>query len=138
MRYLSIDLGTKRTGLAVGDDITRIVTPAGTSETSNPAQCVHLLKQAISEHQPDALVVGLPLNMDGTEGQPAKDARKRSKQLHGQTGLIVHLMDERSTSESANQMMSRSGLTHRAKKARRDSLAASAILSRFLEYQSSP
>ena len=138
MRYLSIDLGTKRTGLAVGDDITRIVTPAGTIETLNPDQWIHLLKQAISEHQPDALVVGLPLNMDGTEGQPAKDARKRSRQLHDQTGLIVHLMDERLTSESANQMMSRSGLTHRGKKARRDSLAASAILSRFLEHQSLP
>ena len=60
MRYLAIDLGDKRTGLAVGDDVTRIAGPVDVIETGAERECLTRLVQAVDRHGPDALVVGLP------------------------------------------------------------------------------
>ena len=133
MRYLSIDLGDRRTGLAVGDDETKIATPAGQIETSDPDQRIRLIERAIKEHRPDAVVVGLPLNMDGTEGPAARKARQVAEQVALRTGLPVHSVDERLTSESADDRLKGSGLTRKARKRRRDALAAAEILKDFLE-----
>ena len=133
MQYLAIDPGDKRTGLAVGDDRTGIVSPAGVIETSKPAQRLLMIERAITEHRPDELVLGLALNMDASEGPGAKKARQLAQQITERTGLPIHLVDERLTSELADQWMSGSSLTHKAKKKRRDALAAMAILKRFLE-----
>ncbi len=119
-------------GLAVADDQTMIVSPAGTIEAAGQARQIELIVEAVKTHEPDALVVGLPLNMDGSEGPAAAAARNLADALAGQLGISVHLADERQTSEAADQKMQRSGLTYKAKKARRDALAAAAILERFL------
>ncbi|MDX1681537.1 MAG: Holliday junction resolvase RuvX, partial [Phycisphaeraceae bacterium] len=132
MRYLAIDLGQKRTGLATGDDELEVVTPVGVIATASEGQRLQQLRQAIDDHGPDALVVGLPLNMDGSEGPAAESAREFARSLSEETGLPVHLADERRTSEAANAKMARSGLTHQGKKKRRDALAAAEILTRFL------
>ena len=133
MRSLAIDLGAKRTGLAVGDDETKIATPAGIIETASAEQRLDMIHRAIREHQPGALVVGLPLNMDGSEGPAGRRARQFARQLEARSALSVHLADERLSSDAADDHMTRSGLTHKAKKARRDALAAAEILRRFLE-----
>jgi putative transcription antitermination factor YqgF len=83
-------------------------------------------------HAPDALVMGLPLNMDGTEGPAAKDARAFAEQVQQRCGLVVHLQDERLTSFEADQRMARSGRTRGEKKELRDALAAAALLEDFL------
>jgi putative Holliday junction resolvase len=133
MRYLAIDPGDKRTGLAVGDDETNIVTPIGAIVHGSDNERLALLRKAVEQQQPDALVVGLPLNMDDTEGPAARKARALGDQLRDVFDLPVHLVDERLTSYQADQQMSQSGLTHAQKKARRDALAAAAILRDFLE-----
>jgi len=131
-RYLAIDPGDKRTGLAVGDDVTGHAGPAGVIEAADPAALLRGLRQAIEEHGPDAIVVGVPYHMDGSEGPGARKALALAILLEEHTGLPVHRMDERLTSFEAEQMLHGQGLTHKQKKARRDALAATAILRDFL------
>ena len=135
MRYLAIDLGDKRTGLAVGDDVTGLVTPA--EQIAKPAapgdELLAGIDAAIDEFGPGALVLGLPLNMDDTEGPRAALVRAFGERLAERTGLPVHYQDERLTSAEANWSMAQSGLTRGQKKNRRDSIAAAAILRDFLD-----
>src|SRR5690606_33552663 len=98
MRYLAIDLCQKRTGLAVGDDTTGIATPLQVIATASVAERDRLIAHAIDEHGPDALVVGLPVNMDGTEGPAAKATRTTGQAIAKRFGLPVHFVDERLSS----------------------------------------
>lgn len=141
MRYIAIDLGEKRTGVAVGESISGLVTPAGVLEVPSAAAGDGLLSAvlaAIDEHfgtSAGEVVVGLPLNMDDSEGPASKRARAFAAQIAARTGRAVHVQDERLTSADADWAMARSGLTHKQKKQRRDALAAAAILRDFLAAQ---
>src|SRR5690606_34893250 len=86
------------------------------------------LTALVHEHAAEALVLGLPLNMDGTLGPAAEKTQAFAETLLEATGLDVYLVDERLSSAAADEAMARSGLTHGQKKARRDALAAAAIL----------
>jgi putative Holliday junction resolvase len=138
VRYLCIDLGDKRTGIAVGDDVTRLATPVDVLEVPRDRDAGRALVEAvvrIVEEQigpRDELVVGLPLNMDGSEGDRSRMVREFAEAVRERTGRVVHLQDERLSSAQADWEMGRSGLTHKQKKARRDALAAAAILRDFL------
>jgi putative holliday junction resolvase len=133
MRYLAIDLGDKRTGLAVGDDITRTVSPAGMIEQPRGEAFMRAIDKAVAEYGPGAIVIGLPLNMDGTEGDAAKRVRELGRQIADATNLPVQYQDERLTSFAADQRMARTGRTHKQKKQIRDAIAAVEILRDFLE-----
>lgn len=140
MRYLAIDLGDKRTGLALGDTVTGIATPAGVVEVPIERRGGEALLEALAAAADEllgtggaGLVVGLPLNMDGTEGPRAKLVRAFAARLGAKTGHEVHLFDERRTSELADERMARSGLTHKQKKGRRDAIAAAVMLRGFLD-----
>lgn len=137
MRYLSIDLGDKRTGVAIGDELTGIVTPLEVINTSSEAERFTRLRDLIEWEGPGALVVGWPLNMDGSVGPSAEKCKAFADRLSQATRLSVHLHDERMTSAIADEQMAMSGLTHKQKKARRDALAAAAILRGFFEAQRS-
>ncbi len=139
-RLIGIDLGDKRTGLALGDTVTGIATPTGVLEVSIDERGGGALLDAIASavedlvgNGPAELVVGLPLNMDGTEGPRAKLVRAFAGRIGARTGRAVHLCDERRSSMDADERMARSGLTHKQKKARRDAIAAAAILRRYLD-----
>jgi putative Holliday junction resolvase len=145
MRYLAIDLGDKRTGLAAGDALTGLVTPLEVLSTPVARRDGEELLDAIAHAATDRLgdrpsggqiVVGLPVNMDGTEGQRARLVRAFAARIGERTGRTVHLQDERLTSADAEWELAGSGLTHKQKKERRDALAAAAILRDFLERQS--
>ncbi|WP_432798724.1 Holliday junction resolvase RuvX [Poriferisphaera sp. WC338] len=133
MRYLAIDFGEKRTGLAAGDDVMRIATPVEVVRTGSEMERERLILKAIDREGAEALVVGLPLHMDGSEGENAKRVRGWGESIGKASGLAVHYVDERLTSVAANDQMAMSGLTHKQKKARRDALAAAAILRDFLD-----
>ncbi len=132
MRYLAIDLGQKRTGLAVGDDETGIASPVGVVEAGGDEQRLTMIRHAIAEHGPDALVLGLPLNMDDSEGPGVQAARAFARLLETRLGLAVHLFDERLTTAAADEQMRGIGLTRKGKKQRRDALAAAVMLQSFL------
>lgn len=128
MRYLAIDLGGKRTGLASGDDLTGIVQPLKVIEAAPGDHLLRLLRREIEDHAPDAVVVGLPLNMDGTEGPSAKAVRAFAARIGVESGIEIRFQDERLTSFAAEGHLDRSGRTHREKKEIRDALAAAEIL----------
>lgn len=144
---MAIDLGDKRTGLAVGDTVTGLVSPADVlhiSVASNDGRdLLRAIRKAVEEQigprpaegryaPPGELVVGLPMNMDGTEGARARAVRAFAARVEAETGRRVHFQDERLTSVSADWSMAQSGMTHKDKKNRRDALAAAAILRDFL------
>jgi putative Holliday junction resolvase len=132
MRYLAIDLGDKRTGVAAGDDVTGIVTPVQVVQTA-PSLLQDELMKVIAAHKPDAIVLGVPLNIDGSDGPAAKKARAFGESLSQRARLPVHFQDERLTSYAADQAMNQTGRTHKRKKELRDALAAAEILRDFLE-----
>lgn len=139
MRYIGIDLGDKRTGIALGDSITRLATPVKVLDISITERNGDALLDGLAQEIDTLvgkghaeLVVGLPLNMDDSEGPRAKLARAWGGRLGIRTGRIVHYQDERLSSVDADWQMAQSGLTHKQKKERRDAIAAAAILADFL------
>lgn len=142
MRYLAIDLGDKRTGLALGDSITRIATPHEVLEiaiTNNDGVAlldalVRAINDAVGRPNADTtLVFGLPINMDDTEGPAAKKVRAFAARLAERAPYQIAFHDERLTTAQADWIMAQSGLTHGQKKARRDAIAAAEILKSFLD-----
>lgn len=134
-RFLAVDVGGKRTGLALGDTLTRMAMPVQVLHVPRGPALLEAVVAAVHEHAPDAIVMGLPLNMDGTEGPAVVQARAFAAEVGTRTGLTVHLQDERLTSFEADQRMARSGRTHGQKKDLRDALAAAALLEDFLRTQ---
>lgn len=141
---MAVDLGDKRTGLAAGDSATGIVSPIEVVEVDiqhgQGGPLLEAVARVVESQLGDnprlsrgEIVVGLPLNMDGSEGQRAKLVRAFAERLRTRCGRQLHFQDERLTSAEADWQMAQSGLTHGQKKQRRDALAAAAILRDFLE-----
>ncbi|MCH2132532.1 MAG: Holliday junction resolvase RuvX [Phycisphaerales bacterium] len=128
MRVLAIDLGDKRTGLAIGDEDTSMVMPVEVLEIPRGPRLLDAVKTAIETHGAERLVIGLPLNMDGTEGDRARICRAFGKELEDVSSLPIAFQDERLSSDEANRRMARSGRTHGEKKRLRDALAACVVL----------
>jgi putative Holliday junction resolvase len=133
-RYLCVDYGTKRIGLAVGDDQTRVATPletlSGTGRARKDAQVVLARGR---DFEVDAYVVGLPVHMDGVEGGQAKMTRKFGEQLAQVGGAPVHFWDERLSSRGADEVLEGHSGSPGKKRSRRDALAAQIILQEFLD-----
>lgn len=149
MRYVAIDLGDKRTGLAIGDTITGVVTPLDVLEVPVAVRGGEALLEALAKaveaqlgggaaSAKAGLVVGLPINMDDSEGPRAKQVRAFAGRIAAKTGFVVEFQDERLTSAEADWSMARSGMTRQEKKQRRDALAAATILRDFLRGKMSP
>jgi putative Holliday junction resolvase len=132
MRYLCLDLGDKRTGVAAGDDETGVAAPVGVLQVPLGDRLLTAVLDAVEAHGPDAIVLGLPLNMDDTEGPRARLVREFGRQLAAHTDRPVHYQDERLTSHAAEGQLAGSGRTHKEKKELRDALAAAEILRDFL------
>ena len=133
MRYLAIDLGDRRTGLAVGDDETGLVTPAATLPVAPGPALVDAIVRMIGKHDADTLVLGRPLNADGSEGPRARGTRKFGDSLQDATNVPLYYQDERLTNFAADQKLARTGRTHKQKKAARDAISAAEILGDFLQ-----
>ena len=134
MRYLAIDYGLKRLGLALCDPSETIVSPLCQFEHDHkrPHMALDRLTKIIAEHQVEALVVGLPLNMDDSEGAQARITRRFAENLAQHVAVPMHMHDERLSSAAADEMLSNSEFTKGKKKKRRDMLAACDILQSFL------
>jgi len=130
MLLMGVDLGDRRTGLAIGDDGMRIASPLDLIEVPRArlGELVRVIAERARAEGVGRIVVGLPLNMDGTEGPMAARSRAFGAALAEASGIEVAYQDERLTSAEADWEMAGSGLTHGQKKARRDALAAAAIL----------
>ncbi len=133
-RYLGIDYGTKRIGLAVSDPDGQVASPLTTLLSGgDPDTQARDVVRAAEDYGVEEWVVGLPLNMDDSEGPQSKLVRRFATCLARFTDDPVHLWDERLSSLTADDRMAQTGLTHKKKKKRRDALAAHVILQSFLE-----
>jgi putative Holliday junction resolvase len=132
MRLLAIDLGDRRTGFASGDTETKLVQPLEVVEAPFGPRLLEAVLRIITREGPDLLVLGLPINMDDTEGPAAARVRAFGAQLADRSGRPVRFQDERLTSFAAEQHLSRSGRTRGEKKKLRDALAAAEILRDYL------
>lgn len=127
---LGFDYGEKRTGIAVGQSLTRTATGLTTLHSKQKKIDWSAIEALIKEWQPDALVVGIPVHMDGTEQPMTLAARKFSRQLHGRFQLPVFEAEERLSSVEAEQFL---GSTE--DKAAIDQEAARIILQSWLNSQ---
>ncbi|MCH2136300.1 MAG: Holliday junction resolvase RuvX [Phycisphaerales bacterium] len=128
---LAIDLGDRRTGVAVADTDSGAIMPVEVLDIPRGPRLDAAVAALIEAHAPAALVVGLPLNMDGTEGPRARDTRQWALAIGHRAGIEVHLHDERLTSFEAEDRMR--GTSRREKKQRSDALAACVLLESFLD-----
>ncbi|MBI9018160.1 MAG: Holliday junction resolvase RuvX [Phycisphaerae bacterium] len=134
MRYLAIDYGLKRIGLAHCDPAEIIVGPFAQIDVDSEGlpKVFNKLINIIKENQFEAIVLGLPVNMDGSEGYQAKLTRDFAEQLCQKVAIPVHFQDERLSSSAADEMLAETGFTNKKRKARRDALAACEILRDWL------
>ncbi len=133
MRYLAIDLGDKRTGVACGDDILRLPSPIEVIDAPLREILLARLEKLVREYGPDAMVIGLPVNMDGTEGPRAKMAREFADECSKRFSIKTIMQDERLTSFAAEFSLNQSGRTHGQKKKLRDALAACEVLNDYFQ-----
>jgi putative Holliday junction resolvase len=131
MRFLCIDLGDKRTGLAICDGDEILASPLAVLEGQK--ELLDEIIKIAQQNQVEGLVFGLPLNMDDSEGQRAIQTRKFADQIKEKTNLPIFFQDERLSSFTAQNQLSQTGLTHKKKKNRIDALAAAEILKTFIE-----
>ena len=134
MRYLGLDLGTKTLGVSITDKtglITREL-PVIRFDFEEYDSALIQAKEVIDEYNISEVVLGLPKNMDGTIGFAANRSLKFKKLLEN-TGVIVHLVDERLTTKSAIDMMHKINKTEKNSKNIIDSVSASIILESYLK-----
>lgn len=130
---MAIDLGDVRTGVAYSDPTGLIAGRAFTITQPSPSRLLDDLCDEIVREQPDRVVVGLPINMNGTEGERARKSRAFAGDLRARTGADILLWDERGTSVTANRILSDAGKKRGKQRARVDAVAASVILQSYLD-----
>lgn len=123
-RIMAFDFGTKRIGIAVGQSLTQTAQEVAEIPARDGIPDWQTIADLLKEWQPDAVLTGLPLNMDGTENEMCARARKFAKRLHGRYGLPSYLWDERLSSEAAKSYRPSDNYRQNAV----DALAACAIL----------
>jgi putative Holliday junction resolvase len=132
MRCIGIDLGTRRIGLAYGDEL-GVATPLPALTQADAAQRWAALLAVIRERRATDLVLGHPLNMDDTAGPKAKEAEATAAKLRAELGLPVHLIDERLTSYEAETTIAKSKRREIRASGIIDSRAATLILQDHLD-----
>ena len=131
MRYLAIDYGARRTGLAICDRSETIASPLCVVEGQK-----NLLKrivEVVGGERVEAIVLGLPLNMDDSQGQQAKVVLRFAEQLKKVLDIPIYFQDERLSTFAADEKLAAVDLTRREKKKRIDAIAAASILEAYLE-----
>jgi len=130
---LGFDYGTQKIGVAVGQCITGQARELCVLKAGDGVPQWDEIKKLLSEWQPDALIVGLPLNMDGSGSDISQRAEKFARRLHGRFNLPVHLHDERLSSFAARGERSNQGGGRKSRNKPIDALAAALIVEGFLE-----
>jgi putative Holliday junction resolvase len=135
MRYLAIDYGDKHTGLAICDPAETIASPLTVIEGKK--DLIKKISCLVKSENVEAIVLGLPLNMDESQGPQAEHVLQFAEQLKAHLQIPIHLQDERLSSFSAGKKLAPADyLTRKKNKKRLDAIAAAEILEAFLEQKS--
>ena len=133
-RIMGIDYGDARTGVAISDLLCSIVGTTYVVPSRNREKAVADIVRLARENEVGQIVVGLPKNMDGTEGPRAALCREFADILHQETGLEVAMWDERRTTVEAHNILSDHNYHGKKRKNTVDAVAASLILEGYLAY----
>lgn len=129
MRILGLDVGQKRIGVAISDPLKITAQGLDTVERGD----IGSLEKVISQNDVVEIVVGLPLNMNGTEGERAKDAISFADTLKKKFSVPVKMWDERLSTASAERDMIKGDLSRKKRKSLSDKIAAQLILQNYLD-----
>jgi putative Holliday junction resolvase len=132
-RLLAIDLGAKRVGMAVSDELRITVTALERLERRSWKDLLSRVAAIIESYDARALIIGLPLNLDGTKGQAADEALRIGENFRKSLNVPVFLQDERLTSLAAESEMRAHGVRHEEIAQRIDSESAAIILRDFID-----
>jgi len=135
MRLLGLDFGTKRIGVALSDEMGWTAQGLTTIQRKGNQKDIEMIGRLVTEHQVEGIVLGLPLNMDGSEGKSAEAVRKFAGLLQERLQVAVHLWDERLTSWEAEGILKEAQVKPKKRKQVVDKLAASLILKSYLDAQ---
>lgn len=135
MRYLCLDLGRKRIGVAVSDETGLIATPVGTIQVNNRDQVIRDILRHLEYQEAGRLIIGLPLQLNGKEGIESGRARDFAEELARYTDIPIDFMDERLSSVEADRKMQDAGIKPQKRRAHIDSHAAAIILQSYLEVE---
>ena len=133
MKILAVDLGKVRTGLAISDIGEVLASPLCVLEEKNPETLAEKINRICQDERAYKLVLGLPKNMDGSEGESAQNAKAFGKMLEEKTRLPVVLLDERGTTITAHNYLNETNTRGRKRKGVVDAVAATVILQNYLD-----
>ena len=132
MVIMAVDLGKARTGIAICDKTELLASPLTQINEYNREKLLDKISDLAKEKRAELLVVGLPKNMDGSEGESAKNARRFADELAEKTGLPVDMQDERGTTITAHNYLNATDTRGKKRKSVVDALAATIILEDYL------
>lgn len=132
MRIMGIDYGDARTGLAVSDEMNILVGEAWTLNEWNPERVADVIAQEAQKRNVRRLVLGLPKNMDGSEGPRAEKCRDFAELLRSKTDIELVMWDERRSSIEAHAILHANGKKEKKHRKTVDAVAASLILEGYL------
>lgn len=135
MRIMGIDYGDARTGIAMSDLLCSIVGTTTVIHSKNSEKTIEQIVVLVQKNQVTEIVMGLPKNMDGTEGSRAELCRQFAARLEAASGITVHLWDERRTTVEAHSILSAHNYHGKKRKDTVDAVAASLILEGYLAYR---
>ena len=133
-RLIGLDLGTKRIGIAICDDKRKIASPYKTIEYKNMDYLVNQLKNIIKDNNIFAVIIGNPINMDGSFGKSAQSINDKAQVIEKELDLIIAMWDERLSTSGAFNISSNLDINFSKKKKNIDEKAAAFILQGALDY----
>lgn len=132
-RILAVDFGDARTGLAATDWTGSIVVPLPRIDSRDQQEVIRQVLELTAERETQAIVVGLPLTLDGTVGERAKATQQFIDKLRTQAACPVATIDESHTTDEAHERLKQGGMKAKKRKDHADSIAALVILERYRE-----
>ena len=132
-RILAVDFGDARTGLAATDWTGSIAVALPRIDSRDQREVIRQLLELVTERETEAIVVGLPLTLDGTVGERAQRTQQFIDQLRSQTACPVATIDESHTTDEAHERLKQGGMKAKKRKDHADSIAALVILERYRE-----
>ncbi len=133
MIIMSVDLGKARTGLAICDKNEVLASPLAQINEKNMDTLLDKVSNVALAREVEMVIVGLPKNMDGTEGESAQFARNFASKLKEKTKLLVRMQDERGTTVTAHKYLNATNTRGKKRKNVVDSVAATIILQNYLD-----
>jgi putative Holliday junction resolvase len=133
VRYLALDHGTKRIGVAVSDELKMIAQPLEYIPTEPFDAFLARLKQVMTEKEVELVFIGMPRNMDGTYGPAAQNVQEFIAQLKPEISVPIKTLDERLTSAQANRVLLQGNVRRADRKQKVDAMAAAILLQSYLD-----